>query len=99
MDFSKWTHPDAEKLDDYSFVNGHQVNVFSIKSIHALNQFVGYVKYKCMQEKSINVYFRGQSDLYTTLMPSIFRFSANDFAGKDVRISIARRYENLWLIY
>lgn len=95
IDFSKWTHPDAERLDDYLFANGHLANVFNIKSIHALNQFVGYVKYKCMQEKSVNVFFRGQSELYKTLMPSIFRFSANDATGKDVRISIARRYENL----
>lgn len=99
ISFEKWTHPDAEKLSNFEFSKGHSVNVFEIKSIHALNQFVGFAKYKCMQEGAISVYFRGQSELYKTLLPSIFRPTIGKkdkvALSKPPKQSIIERYNNV----
>lgn len=50
---------------------GVEVPVFEIQTIHALNQFIGYVKY-CNRDCGL-VYYRGEEKLYDTLLPSLLR--------------------------
>jgi FRG domain len=45
--------------------------VFHVADSHALTQAAGYLKHVCGADE--NIYFRGQSRLYSTLTPSLFR--------------------------
>jgi hypothetical protein len=74
-----WSHPDAERENYFSFTSGTKVDLTHVKSIHALNQLVGYIKY--LNRDDSNVYFRGQAKLYPTLTASLFRDS---FSGSSI---------------
>lgn len=66
-----WSHPDANMLGDFYFDDGSSCSLIEVGSIHALNQLVGYVKYINKDEGGI--FFRGQTDVYKSLFPSIYR--------------------------
>ncbi len=51
--------------------------VFDAPSPHALVQAAGYLKYILAKEQRSGVFFRGQTQLYPTLSPSLLRGAAN----------------------
>lgn len=58
-----------EKID---LACGNAVNVYKIETVHDLTQFIGFGKYK--NSHVGNVYFRGQTSLYSgTMIPSLYR--------------------------
>lgn len=66
--------------------NGQTVNVYTIKSVHDLTQFIGYGKY--INNKTCNVFLRGQTQLYNgTLVPSLYR-------GRTRLDSITQKYDD-----
>lgn len=51
---------------------GEEINVYTIKTVHDLTQFIGFGKY--INNKESNVFLRGQTDLYGgALIPSLYR--------------------------
>lgn len=58
-------------IKDFTFNCNKTVPVFEINSIHGLNQIIGYAKF--INKEYGNVYYRGQNQLYNTLLPSLFR--------------------------
>lgn len=53
-------------------------SVLHVKDSHALIQAAGYLKH--VNARHENIYFRGQADLFPTLMPSLFRGVKSDHA-------------------
>lgn len=62
---------DAQFCETHLFSNGHEVPVFEVYTMHALNQIIGHAKFNNRQYG--NVYYRGQCELYDKLLPSLFR--------------------------
>lgn len=63
---------------------GETINVYTIKTVHDLTQFIGFGKY--INNHSGNVYLRGQTELYNGAMtPSLYR-------GKTKANSITWKY-------
>jgi len=56
-------------------------SVFHVNDSHALTQAAGYLKHVCGADE--NIYFRGQSKLYSTLTPSLFRGRTRQQAQTD----------------
>lgn len=51
---------------------GKKINVYTIKTVHDLTQFIGFGKY--MNNNGFNVFLRGQTELFNgALIPSIYR--------------------------
>ena len=73
-DFDKKTasHIDCEEL---TLACGSNVNMYTIKSVYDLTQFIGYGKYI---NPDYNVFLRGQSDTYNgNMIPSLYRNNTN----------------------
>lgn len=69
--FEKKT-PSNIEFEKYSLACGENINIYTIKTIHDLTQFIGFAKYA--NNKGHNVYLRGQSELYDgALVPSLYR--------------------------
>lgn len=66
-DLTRLTIREAKAVLDAA--SGSQV--FHVNDSHALVQAAGYLKHVCGTTE--NIYFRGQSGLYSTLTPSLFR--------------------------
>jgi len=49
------------------------LNVYHVSNQHVMVQASGYLKHVLGKEKTSGVFFRGQSKLYPTLMPSLYR--------------------------
>lgn len=62
---------DTHFVKMFQFKNGHEVPIFDIESMHGLNQIIGHSKFN--NRNYGRVYYRGQCDLYDSLMPSLFR--------------------------
>ena len=71
-----WNHVDAVQEPSFLFDSGNSIDITHVKSIHALNQLVGYVKY--VNRGDSRIYFRGQTKLYPALRASIFRNSKTE---------------------
>jgi hypothetical protein len=56
------------------------IPVVEAKSFHRLNQIVGYAKYVNGQDG--NIYFRGQSNIYASCLPSLLRSGRSDEVSK-----------------
>lgn len=69
-------------VEDYQFSNGSTVPIFDVSTYHALNQIIGYIKY--INKACGTVYYRGQCQLYPTLVPSLFR-SVNNASSRQKR--------------
>ena len=58
----KWTKDDASGID-----------VFDVSNQHVLVQASGYLKHVLAKDSVCGVFFRGQSKIYSTLEPSLYR--------------------------
>jgi hypothetical protein len=56
--------------------------VFHVDETHALTQAAGYLKHVCKADE--NIFFRGQSKLYSTLCPSLFREKGQQGQAKAI---------------
>jgi len=66
-----WTNNDGYFAGRYRFDSGHLVPMYHIKSHLSLIQLVGYAKF--INQNSGHIYFRGQTELYRKMLPSLFR--------------------------
>jgi hypothetical protein len=73
---NKLTFGDDDAVRDESLSNGIGIPVFHVKTFHKLNQIVGYAKY--INRLGGNIYFRGQSELYSACFPGL---------GRDIKSS------------
>lgn len=60
----------GSSFGEHCFTSGNTVPVFNIETFHALNQAIGFVKYK--NRNNGDVFYRGQCKLYNSMLPSIF---------------------------
>lgn len=82
--FEKKTPSDIE-FETVTLSCGKNVNMYTIKSVHDLTQFIGYGKY--INNQNHNVYLRGQTQLYGgALIPSLYR-------GRTKFESITQKYD------
>lgn len=61
----------SELVGMHTFANNHEVPIYDVKDVGALNQFIGYSKYA--NSDYGNVYYRGMSNLYPTMLPALMR--------------------------
>lgn len=81
--FDKKTPSDIS-VERISLSCGDEINVYTLKSVHDINQFIGYGKY--INKSNGNVYMRGQTELYNgAMIPSLYR-------GKNKFESITTNY-------
>jgi len=59
----------------FKFKCGHEVPIYEISNVHALNQLIGYAKF--INRSYGNVYYRGECKLHDSLFPSIYRKNVN----------------------
>lgn len=71
-----------EKIHTYK--NGTKIPVFSVKSMYGLNQIIGYAKF--INRNYGTVYYRGENQLYESLLPSLFRKTEKDTRKSSARI-------------
>lgn len=71
-------HTDIIYQENFVFDNGCECPLVEIKSFHALNQYIGYVKH--INQNNEKIYFRGQTTLYKKLLPSLYRLCESDKA-------------------
>ena len=77
------TIKNARFTDNWTFSNGITVPVYEVHSSHALNQLIGYAKFK--NRDYGNVYYRGQTNIYSTLLSSLHRnYKQTQSAGRIV---------------
>ena len=72
---NKLTIQDLEFCEEFHFLYGPTIPVFEAHSVHALNRIIGHAKFN--NREFGTVYYRGQNDLFSTLLPSALRGSAN----------------------
>lgn len=63
--------PNAQFCGCHKFLNGSEVPIYEITSIHALNQLIGYAKF--INRSYGDVYYRGECKLHSQMLPSIYR--------------------------
>lgn len=69
--------------DNWTFSNGITVPVYEVYTSHALNQLIGYAKF--INSDYGNVYYRGQTNIYPTLLSSLHRdYKKAQSAGRVV---------------
>lgn len=61
----------TEYAGEYAFLNGRNVPIFEIHTVHGLNQIIGYAKFN--NNNYGNVFYRGECKLHQSLIPSLFR--------------------------
>lgn len=62
---------DAKFIEQYTFSCGHRAPIFEVSTMHALNQIIGHAKFN--NRGYGHVFYRGQCELYETLLPSLMR--------------------------
>ena len=83
INFEKKT-PSEIEFETIKLNCGKEINVYTIKSVHDLTQFIGFGKY--INNHDHNVYLRGQTELYNgALIPSLYR-------GRTRNDSISEKY-------
>lgn len=65
--------PYIDIVGTHKFANGHEVTMFEVNDYRALNQLIGYAKFKNTDYG--DVYYRGEVSLHDTLLPSVSRKS------------------------
>lgn len=64
--------PSIIEYEEVKLKCGTDVNMYTLKSVHDLTQFIGYGKY--LNNKDHSVFLRGQAELYDgALIPSLYR--------------------------
>lgn len=77
--------PSTIEYEVVTLMCGKSINVYTIKSVHDLTQFIGFGKY--INNQGYNVYLRGQTDLYHgALVPSLYR-------GRTKLDTITQKYD------
>ena len=71
----KLTIRDLDNCGSFRFAYGPSIPVYEPQNVHALNQLIGYAKF--INRDCGTVYYRGQTNLYSTLLPSAFRNVTN----------------------
>jgi hypothetical protein len=66
---SKFTHETGRHVID----SASGIEVFDAQSPHALIQAAGYLKFTLARDRHQGVFFRGQTKLYSSLVPTLFR--------------------------
>lgn len=69
------------KHAEYFLGGATPVPIYTINNFHLLTQFVGYAKY--VNREYGNVYLRGQTKQYNTMIPSLLRGTTNPLAHKN----------------
>lgn len=64
---------DAVFIKQHTFSCGHKAPLFEVNTMHALNQIIGHAKFN--NREYGHVFYRGQSNLHKTLLPSLMRNS------------------------
>lgn len=62
---------DAKFIKQHNFSCGHTAPIFEVSTMHALNQLIGHAKFN--NREYGHVFYRGQCELYETLLPSLIR--------------------------
>lgn len=62
---------DAKFIKQYDFSCGNKAPIFEVSTMHALNQIIGHAKFN--NREYGHVFYRGQCELYETLLPSLIR--------------------------
>lgn len=62
-------------IETYTFKSGNNVPVYEVLNCHGLNQIIGYIK--LINKDYGKVYYRGQCELYDTMLPSLYHKSCN----------------------
>lgn len=80
----------------HRFQTGHEVPVYEVRELSALNQIIGYAKY--LNKDYGNVYYRGVSRLYDNIRPAIMRDrtvgAAEDLVRELRKVANDRRMKN-----
>jgi hypothetical protein len=64
--------PSEIEFNPFTLACGETINIYTIKTVHDLTQFIGFGKY--INNHEYNVFLRGQTGLYNgTLIPSLYR--------------------------
>ena len=80
---------EAKFVEDWIFSNGDTAPVYEVFSAHALNQLIGYAKH--INRDYGNVYYRGQTGLYKSLLASLYRkYDRISSAGKVIGKTITK---------
>lgn len=66
-----FNHPDIKIIGKHQFKSGNEVNIFDVNDYRALNQLIGYAKF--INTDYGDVFYRGETSLHDTLLPSIER--------------------------
>ena len=86
----------AKRVQDYK-ISGRMVPVYEVESFHGLNQLIGYAKY--INKDYGDVFYRGQNELFSSLMPALLRppkrkskkkDDQKDQKDKDIQASLNR---------
>lgn len=67
--------PGSEFIEKCTLDRGNTVPIYEVYTYHAFNQLIGYAKF--INQSYGNVYYRGEAKLHKSLIPSLFRQSAN----------------------
>ena len=78
---------DAKFIEPYTFSCGHSAPIFEVSTMHALNQIIGHAKFN--NREYGHVFYRGQCELYETLLPSLMR--NNTFTKSPILINTATK--------
>ena len=63
--------PYIKRAGTHIFAGGNEVSVFEVSDYRALNQIVGYAKF--INTQYGDVFYRGEVNLHSSLLPSIAR--------------------------
>ena len=61
----------AQICGEYTLRDGSKVSIHNVLSVNGLNQIIGLAKYE--NRNCANIYYRGQTKLYRSMLPSIMR--------------------------
>ena len=62
-------------VKEFQFKSGHKVPIYEVLDCHGLNQIIGYIK--LINKEYGKVFYRGQCNLHSTMLPSLYHKSNN----------------------
>ncbi|MBF0190783.1 MAG: FRG domain-containing protein [Magnetococcales bacterium] len=89
--FSKLSIRSSEYIEDEE----HHLQVFHVYDPHALTQAVGYAKYKIAEENKSSVFLRGQSTLYQSFSPTLYRICKSEQCQQNQQNNINKYLDQL----
>lgn len=67
----KFSNPYVNEIGTHRFDDGNEALIFDVGNPSALNQIIGYAKF--INADYGNVYYRGETELHSSVLPSIAR--------------------------